>query len=356
MTRNDRVKAALHGGHTDRVPFTMYECMAPDCPEQREMLERGMCIVDRGVPVFRTHTPNVKMTSESYEKDGKHFTRTRCETPVGAVTSLHQSAGFTSWCRERTFKSKDDYKVLLFMIRDEQYEPCYDVFARAERERGENVILRSGFGLEPLQVLVSGGWMGTERFCIEWMDNRDEVLKLYNAIVENRRKIYPMVAASPALHANYGGNVIPEVTGPDMFEKYYAPHYNEAAEIMHRHGKLIGSHFDDDCRLLSEAIAGTDLDYVEAFTPAPDTDMTLAEAREAWPDKVLWLNFPSSLHLAPDAEIERATVEMLDSLETIDGLIVGITEDMPPHRWKHSCRAIMSGLKRHAVENADLYR
>jgi len=28
------------------------------------------------------------------------------------------------------------------------------------------------------------------------------------------------------------------------------------------------------------------LDYIEAFTPAPDTDMTLAAARKAWPDKV----------------------------------------------------------------------
>ena len=42
---------------------------------------------------------------------------------------------------------------------------------------------------------------------------------------------------------------------------------------------------------LPAAIAGTSLDYIEAFTPAPDTDMTLGAAREAWPGKVLWLNF-----------------------------------------------------------------
>ena len=56
---------------------------------------------------------------------------------------------------------------------------------------------------------------------------------------------------------------------------------------------------------LSKAIAGTALDYIEAFTPAPDTDMTLAEARAAWPDKVLWINFPSSVHLKPNAEVEQ---------------------------------------------------
>ena len=136
-----------------------------------------------------------------------------------------------------------------------------------------------------------------EDFCIEWMDRRDEVLKLYDQIVENRRRVYPIVAASPASHANYGGNVVPEVIGLENFRKYYVPHYNEAAEVLHKHGKLIGCHYDANCRLLAEAIGGTDLDYIEAFTPAPDTDMSLGEARQAWPDKVLWLNFPSSVHL-----------------------------------------------------------
>ena len=58
---------------------------------------------------------------------------------------------------------------------------------------------------------------------------------------------------------------------------------------MHKKGKLIGCHFDADCMLLSEAIGNTELDDIEAFTPAPDTDMTLAEARKAWPGTVLQL-------------------------------------------------------------------
>jgi len=197
--------------------------------------------------------------------------------------------------------------------------------------------------------------MKMEMFCTEWMDNRDEILKLYEAIVANRRKIYPIVAKSPLLHANYGGNVIPEIIGLETFEKYYVPHYDEAAEIMHKHGKIIGCHFDANCKLISKAIAATKLDYIEAFTPAPDTDMTIAEARQAWPDKVLWLNFPSSVHLRPDAEVEKTTIDLLNQAGNIDGLIMGITEDIPPDRWQNSCRAIMNGLERHARENSHWY-
>ncbi len=188
------------------------------------------------------------------------------------------------------------------------------------------------------------------------MDRRDEILKLYDAATANRRRIYPLVARSPALHANYGGNVTPEIIGLDTFEKYYVPHYQEAAEIMHRHHKLIGTHLDGNCRLIAAAVGRTALDYIEAFTPAPDTDMTLAEARAAWPNKVLWLNFPSSVHLRSDAEVERMTVELLDQVPSVDGLIMGITEDIPRDRWQASCTAIMDGLERHAREHPERYR
>jgi hypothetical protein len=203
--------------------------------------------------------------------------------------------------------------------------------------------------------LISGNYFDTLSFCLQWMDQRDEILILYDTLVEKRREIYPLIARSPVLHANYGGNVVPEIIGLDNFERYYVPHYNEAADVFHRHGKLIGCHFDANCKLLANAIAATDLDYIEAFTPAPDTDMTLAEARDAWPDKVLWINFPSSVHLRPDAAVEEATVDLIDEAGKVDGLIVGITEDVPEDRWRDSCWAIMDGLERHARLNPDIY-
>ena len=354
MTPRQRVERALAGRPADRVPFTMYHGMARQCAAERELRNRGLCIV-KGHPVFRTHRPNVRTTQTTYHDHGTTLVRTVHETPAGRLEAVAEPADFTSWQREYLFKGPDDYKALLSLIRDERYEPDYEAFAAAEADFGHDAIFRAGIALEPLQKLVSGQMIRMQDFCIEWMERRDEILKLYDALVANRRKMYPLVAASPAGHANYGGNVVPEITGPEVFREYYLPHYHEAAEVLHRHGKLIGCHYDANCRLLADAIAETDLDYIEAFTPAPDTDMTLSEARAAWPDKVLWLNFPSSLHLADDAEVAAATADMLASLERPDGVIMGITEDIPPHRWQDSCRAIMDGLDRHAADNPHLY-
>jgi hypothetical protein len=356
LTSRQRVERALRGGHSESVPFTMYECMIPQCAAEREMRNRGLCIVQRDVPVFETHRPNVRNTEHTYWEGDRKMTRTVYETPRGNLSTLSEDAGFTAWRHEKMFKTSDDYEAILFLIQDEMYEPNYKEFAKAQDAFGEDAIFRAQIGLEPLQTLISGTIMDMQTFCIQWMDNRDDILRLYDAVVENRRRIYPIVAKSPASHANYGGNVVPEIVGLESFEQYYVQHYDEAAEILHEHGKLIGCHFDANCRLLSGAIARTELDYIEAFTPAPDTDMTVGEAREAWPDKVLWLNFPSSVHLKSDTEVERATVDLLNDLTTIDGFIVGITEDMPPDRWQGSCQAIMDGLERHAREHPHMYR
>ncbi|NLZ63144.1 MAG: hypothetical protein GX902_04995 [Lentisphaerae bacterium] len=187
--------------------------------------------------------------------------------------------------------------------------------------------------------------MSMQDFCYEWIDHRDEILAIAAIIREKRLQIARLIADSPVSHANYGGNVVPEIIGKDTFDQYYLPCYDEAAEILHRKGKLLGSHFDANCRLLAPSIAASGLDYIEAFTPAPDTDLTLAEARAAWKNKVLWLNFPSSWHLYPDQEVTRKTCQLLAKLEDFHGLIMGITEDIPQERHLDSCRAIMSGLE-----------
>ena len=354
MTPRERVEIALRGGRADKVPFTIYESKIPQCEAERRMRNHGLCILHR-THVINDYQPNVKFTQHVYRENGKRLIRTFYDTPAGQVSTLTEPAGFTSWTHEKMFKRPEDYKVLLFMIQDERHEPDYGLAARMQEALGGDGLVRTGLGLEPLQTLISGSMIGMQDFCVQWMDNRDEILRLYDALVEQRRKVYPLVAQSPCSHANYGGNVVPEVIGLETFRRYYLPHYHEAAEVFHRQGKLLGCHYDANCRLLAGAIATSGLDYIEAFTPAPDTDMTLGEARQAWPHQVLWLNFPSSLHLNPDAEVEQATVALLNQVERPDGIIMGVTEDMPEDRWRGSCQAIMDGLERHAREKPGLY-
>ena len=120
---------------------------------------------------------------------------------------------------------------------------------------------------------------------------------------------------------------------------------SEAAEIFHQHGKLIGCHLDANNRAIADLVARTDLDYIEAFTPAPDTDMTLAEAFEAWPGKAIWINFPSSVHVQSAENIAETTRALLDAAKGHPKFLIGITEDVPEDRWQESFLTIMETIE-----------
>lgn len=344
-----QVEIALKGGYCGRIPFTLYEYAIAQTRMERELRNRGLCIVNRQIPVYRTVWNDVKETKYSYWENGRYLEKTVLTTPVGEVSAVAEPAGFTIWQHEKFFKRKEDYKVLKFIASNEHYIPDFSQWLKEEKATGGDVILRAGIGLEPLQCFISGTWMDMQDFCYEWMDSRDEILEIVDIIRANRLKAAAIVADSPALHANYGGNVVPEMIGNDVFEQYYVPCYNEVAEIFHAKNKLLGSHLDANNRLIAQAVADSDLDYIEAFTPAPDTDLSLADARQIWRNKVLWLNFPSSWHLKSDAEIEELTVKLFDGIEDHSGILMGITEDMPQERELYSCQAIMNGLDRLAM-------
>jgi hypothetical protein len=72
--------------------------------------------------------------------------------------------------------------------------------------------------------------------------------------------------------------------------------------------------------------------------------MTLGEARAAWPDKVLWFNYPSALHHKSDPEIHKSVVDMLDELPNADGVIMAVTEDVPADRRRTAFPALRDGL------------
>ncbi len=329
----------MRGETPDKMPLTIYECMIPQCTAERELRDRGMCIVYRSMNVYRTVAPNVKHNSESVVIDGASHVRSTVETPAGTLTGLTRPAGFTSWHIEKLFKGPDDYKALRAMVEDERYEENYAAYQQMDDYLGSDFILRAGVGSTPLhQIMIS--WMGVETFAIEWAERRDEIIALNDVMVKKRREVYPLVANSPASHANYGGNEVPEVMGRERFRDYCVPVYEEAAEVLREGGVLLGSHLDGNGIAWADEVAGSPLDYIEAFTPPPDCDLSVAEALDRWPGKFLWLNFPSSIHLATSARIEEITRQLIDESGPGDRVIIGITEDMPADRWQQSMLTI----------------
>ena len=347
MTPYQQVIRALRKENDDSVPFAVYEIMVPRGSVERDLRNRGLCLV-RHRKSYQVYFPNVNIKAVHFrDKNGLDMIRTEYSTPLGDLSVLTRKSGFyLDWIIEHMFKSPDDYKALNFLIRDAVIVPDYDAVAKEISMLGEDYILRDQiglFGLEPLQSFISSEVMNAQDFCIEWMENRDELIKLYNSVVEVNRKIYEVVADGPLQFANYGGNVVPQIIGVNTFNEFYVPNYNEAAEVLHKKGKLIGTHLDADNTIIMDEIGQTALDYIEAFDPAVGPSVKVA--REKWPDKALWINWPSALQLGTLDEIRINTMRLIEEARPVNGFIVGVTEDVPEDRIIGNLDAIMKGVE-----------
>jgi hypothetical protein len=157
--------------------------------------------------------------------------------------------------------------------------------------------------------------------------------------------MFDVVAAGPADWVLYDGNLVPAMVGPSRVRQFIAPCWAEFAERLHGRGKKMGVHLDADNRLIMDVVAESPLDFVEAFTPPPDCGVTVAEARAAWPGKALWINFPSSVHLRPEAAVRAAAREIVAQAGDRRGFLMGVTEDVPAEHAARSCGAILDALE-----------
>ena len=125
-----RVIAALHGERPDVIPFTVYEYKVYACTAEREIRNKGLCVVKR-ITSYTISYPNVNIKSISaINEKGKKMVRTIYSTPYGDLSTFVEPAGFTSWRHEFMFKTPDDYKALLFMLKDAVVEPNYALCSR----------------------------------------------------------------------------------------------------------------------------------------------------------------------------------------------------------------------------------
>lgn len=347
MTGAERLEAIFDGKLVDKVPFALKGWRIPQCEVELRLRNEGMCILD-SCSVYTSSSPHVQTDTSTFSQGGSRYQRTVIRTPKGELTTLFRQVPTarvesTSWQVEWPFKGPQDYAALEFMVRDRQYHPSYEPFLQARERTGCEAYFKTSVPGCPLHDIMYS-FMGLETFSVEWAERRDQVLALHQAMLENQRPAVEIAARSPARLVQSGGNYAPAVLGRERFAAHVLPHWEEICQILHQGGKLVGCHLDADNKLWSAEIGASPLDWVEAFSPAPDTDMTLAEARKAWPGKVLFINFPSAVHLESAPVIAATTRQLLREAAPGDRFVVGITENVPEDRWRESFSTILATL------------
>lgn len=338
MTLRELVMSAVRGEPTDRIPFTCYRGLLPAAAEPIP----GLALV-ASAPAFRAVLPEGVEHSSRPLAEG--IRETTMHTPWGTLTQIvHTETGYGSaWTREHWVKRPEDYAILEQVIRNTRIEPDPQAFAEADAQMGDQGVVMAWMNRVPFQRLWIE-YVGMERLALDLMDCPAAVEGVLDALAQQSRAILAATAASSAQLVWVPDNITGEITGPPHFRKHLAPYYAEVCEVLGRVGKVPCCHMDGMLRPIADCIAQTPLPVIEAFTPPPDGNFSVAEARSAWPEKVLWLNFPSSVHLRPPQEIQRITRELVAQAGDRRGFLIGVTENIPAHVGDRSLRAIAEAL------------
>lgn len=112
----------------------------------------------------------------------------------------------------------------------------------------------------------------------------------FQALEESHDRMIEVINASPIDIINFGDNLHCQTLPPSLFTKYVLPAYQHRCEGLHRAGKFVFSHWDGDTKALLPYAKDTGLDGIEAITPVPQGDVTLAEMKAALGDSLYLLD------------------------------------------------------------------
>jgi hypothetical protein len=342
----ERILTAMSWGEPDRVPLTVYEWMVPRGSTERQLRETGVGLITR-LPAHRVEHRQVEIITREYWESGHPFIRRTIRTPIGEVWQTlepDRAYGTSNWIHEHFIKEPDDYQVMECYFRDAVYRDNYEVIRESQRRMGTDGIVLVRVAKSPIQEMLYQ-FMGIEQFSEDYHMRRDLFDSLHATMVGRYAELYNLAADSPVEILQLGDNITSDVVGKERFRNYLMPEYAKLMKRLGGTGKKLAVHMDGRLRSLKEDIAAADFDIVEAMTPSPMGDMSVREAREAWPDKALWINFTSSMHIEPPEAIERHTRQLLEEAGTTRGFAISVTEDAPVEALEKSLAVISRVLE-----------
>ncbi|MBI2940703.1 MAG: hypothetical protein HYY04_09735 [Chloroflexi bacterium] len=345
MDNRERVLTALAWEEPDQVPLTTYDWMVHRGAAERETREAGLCLIHR-LPPHREEFQQVTFSQQEFRDQGRRRIRHTIHTPVGEVSQVVEPGGAygTTWIVEHYIKRPEDYRVMEFYYQDPMYRDNYAAIRQAQEDLGGDGLVMVRVAKQPIQQMVYHQ-MGMERFSIDLYERRELIDSLSDVMTKRIDERWDFAAESPAEVLQEADNMTSLVVSQERYRQYCMPLYEKTSRRLAGTGKLQAVHMDGKLRHLSKAIAESSFDIVEALTPTPVGDVSVKEAREAWPDKALWLNYTSSVHVQPDEEIEAHTRQLIEEAGTRRGFIIGITEDVPYDHVARSLRAILRVIR-----------
>jgi hypothetical protein len=339
---------ALRGDRPRRVPWNIHHDLLPQGSLERALRTRGLGIIEKSVIPYQTASSHVAVEQRVSWEEGTKALSLTYRTPIGELRSMHVvGPDGSTWVREYPVKGPGDLAVLTYIVEDTEYRPNAEAVRTRQRSLAEDGLVLCRLMRSPLQRLLVE-WMGTEGVIYGLADYPKPMDCLLARMAATDEPAFRLAADSPAEAVWSAENITATITSPALFRRYCLPYYNHGASILHAAGKLYGVHMDGKLSALRQAIAESHLDFIEGFTPLPMGDLSLSNARRAWPGKALWVNFPGSVLHGSKTEVLRFTRKLVEEGMQAGGFLLSFMEEFPqPER---SLTLVAEAIRRYEKE------
>lgn len=348
ITMRERILAVLQGREVDRVPFVSYDMLIPVEETLRQLGPDRVGLL-RWCKMFRVEHPHCRFEVENRREGENLYRTTKLHTPAGTLTELRV---FT-WAMnpeldyggtlKHFVERPTDYDALWAYLEDCTILENYEQWHRDAAELGEHGWPLAHVERTPYQQLWIE-WAGMEGLAAHMADCPERFARTLELLQTRERRIFDIAYDSPAPFIDVPDNITAPAIGPRRFRELCVPLYDEFAQRLAERGKAVVVHMDGQLRPLWQDIGRLLITGVDSLTPPPDGDTSIAQAAAMWPAKRLWVNFPSSIHLAEPAVIRATADEILAATGHTGRLQMQISENMPPDAWRTSFPIIVDAI------------
>lgn len=350
MTSRERMLGIIRGEKVDKIPFVQYDGLAAPNEEIWSVIGRDNMGLLRWSKIYRFEHPNCYFEVKRIKRKNFNGFLTILHTPKGDLTeeSYREPVYGSAHIEKHFIQKPEDYEIFIAYLKDIIVYEDIGRFTRDEAGLGDDGIAMVTMERTPFQQLWIQ-WVSLEDLCVHMADYPELVEECIKVLMEIHYKTFEIVKrASKKVYIpyiNFPDNITAYAIGKNNFRKYCIPLYNALADMLSGKDIPIFVHMDGDLKPLSENIKESKIKGLDSFTPAPDNDTSVAEAISLWPEKRLFINFPSSMHLAKPEEIYKEAKKILEEGGDTGRIWIQISENVPPGVWRKSFPQIVKAIE-----------
>ena len=342
MNFRERMEAFWSGERPDRIPYSIYDWEwqhSADDARWQALFDQGMG-VSWHFPTFERLTPGVEVVEETHHEDGHKTVRRTLKTDFGSIYEIYVDG----WQRKFLLETPQDYAVMTRIIQTSDVQPAYEKFVEQEAALGPHGVALIDMGRTPNQTILVDH-VGLANFALHLFDMEAEMAALYEALLTRFRRLIEIVAEGPGRYVCVLENFTSETLGPRRYQQLLMPVYEEFFPTLRQAGKIVGVHYDGRLASCKDLIARAPIDLIESLTTPPEGDMSLAEARQAWPDMLFWSNINVASYTLPPPDLKALVAERV-AQGAPDGtkLAFEVSEQIPAN-WYASLPVVLDALR-----------